>query len=593
MINYQIKLQPEKNTYSIKLSFIAKEPTHLLKLPTWIPGSYMIREFSKNITEIFAEQSNNATNNLISISCVQINKNSWLLLDLEIGNKIEVIYFVYAYDFGIRTAYLDHTRGYFNNSSLCLYVTNYENTSHKIIIENLPVNWSVATSLENSAKNEYTAKNYMELIDAPFELGILKTIEFMVDNTPHYLILSGTILDNIDYDNFIHDLQKICAYQIQMFGGTAPFAEYKFLLYLGGEIYTGLEHNSSTALMAPYYSVPLSSNLNQHENEEYIKLLGLISHEYFHSWNVKRIKPEVFNPYDLDSENYTTLLWWFEGVTSYYDDLVLYRTGIITKNKYLQIILDNINNVYKYAGVNKQSLANSSITSWIKYYRPDENTPNAVVSYYVKGAILAMCLDLYLRDNGKINLDSVMFELYKKWQNDGHGINEDELYDLISKYAGFEVREWLKPYVYDCNMLPFKDLLKNFGINLSVRQNSSFSTVGVIHEQNSNNKAIKNTSDIGCKILKIDFGYKILNIYENSIAAISNLAPNDVIIAINGIKLNNWERQIALYENEKSITLNVFRRETLLNIEVVLTKDVPVNVYDLFIEDDKKLLSWL
>lgn len=653
MINYQIQLQTNQNTYQIILSFIPTKSNHVLKLPTWLPGSYMIREFSKNITELSAVQhksmhgnskvvdhSHSLDNNLEEgdtqeggrleveeVSCFQINKNTWHLQNVSIGQEVLIRYSVYAYDFGIRTAYLDHLRGFFNNSSLCLYIEGYEDLPHKIVIGNLPNGWDIATSLENLGNNAHLAKNYMELIDAPFELGVLKSIEFMVGPTKHYLILSGTILENIDYACLIEDLQKICAYQIKMFGDVAPFLEYRFLIHLGGEIYTGLEHARSAALLVPYDSLPITNSTEvskYHDSKEYIKFLGLVSHEYFHSWNVKRIKPKLFSPYDLENENYTHLLWWFEGVTSYYDDLVLYRAGVISQKKYLQLILDNINNVYKYAGVNKQSLANSSLTTWIKYYRSDENTPNAVVNYYVKGAVLAMCLDLYLRNNTKTNLDHIIWSLYKKWQNDGQGIDEDELYNLISEYAGTAVGKWLKPYVYSCDMLPFIQLLKNFGVNLIAKQEAAFAANGVVTDMEEDNKektsllaremktekqelftsiaisnkkckikSTNNITDIGCKLLKVDIGYKILNIYENSMAAKSNLAPNDVIIAINSNKLTNWDRQISLYMNLATISLTIFRRDILLTIEVNLEQFSCVNIYDLYIEDTTKLSFWL
>lgn len=594
MINYQIKLQPNNNTYLVRLSFIPTQAVHVVKLPTWIPGSYMIREFSKNIVEFSAVQ-HKLNNN--GISYEQVNKNTWHLKGLAVGQEALVNYSVYAYDFGIRAAYLDHLRGFFNNSSLCLYIEGYEELPHKIMLESIPQKWSVATGLESIGNNAYLAKNYTELIDTPFEVGILKNIEFMVGATKHYLILSGTVLENIDFVRVIGDLQKICAYQIKMFGNVAPFSEYKFLVHLGGEIYTGLEHANSAVLMVPYYVLPVTNNADESklcDSEEYIRFLGVISHEYFHAWNVKKIKPTAFSPYDLENENYTHLLWWFEGVTSYYDDLVLYRAGIISQNKYLQLVLANINNVYKYAGVNKQSLANSSLTTWIKYYRPDENTQNAAINYYIKGAVLAMCLDLYLRDNTKTNLDAILLSLYQKWQNDKLGINEDELYGLISKYAGIDMTKWLNPYVYGCDMLPFTQLFKSFGISLIAKQELTYVANGVVlNEKKSEPKSNNTQTDIGCKLLKVEMGYKILNIYENSIAARSNLAPNDVIIAINGVKLTNWERQIALYAKLAIISLTIFRCDILLTIEVNLEASTFVNIYDLLVEDTKKLSSWL
>ena len=340
-ISYQITPCPQKHLYQVQLSFIATAAHQELSLPTWIPGSYMVREFSKNIIALSVNQAQ------IALRSSQINKNTWLISGLEVGLSVSVNYTVYAYEYGIRTAFLDHTRGYFNPSSLCLAVVGSETSQHKVSLIDLPLNWSVAGGLNSTSANTFVAQDYDELLDMPFELGQFKRLEFKVAGVSHYLILSGTILP-FDEARILADMHKVCEYQINLFGGVAPYQDYTFILNLSGEILTGLEHRNSTLLMATAHSLP---NLNRSNDEDYVKLMGLISHEFFHTWNVKRIKPQVFTPYNVNQENYTKLLWWFEGVTSYYDDLVLYRTGIIDQAQYLNIIVENLNNVYKFAGV--------------------------------------------------------------------------------------------------------------------------------------------------------------------------------------------------------------------------------------------------
>lgn len=588
MINYQISLIPNENQFAVILKFIPITNNHTLKLPTWIPGSYMIREFSKNINKLAVQQVGNT-----SLTFTQTNKNTWDINNLNVGAELEVSYNVYAYDFGIRTAYLDNLRGYFNNTSICLYVIGLENLEHRITLENIPPKWQVETSLKKEALNHFVAANYDELIDSPFELGQLKIINFTVANTLHHLVLSGNIIAGFDEARVINDLQKICEYQINMFGGIAPFSHYRFLLHLGGEIYTGLEHKSSTALMAPYYSLPIWGDTT--ENKEYIKLLGLISHEYFHSWNVKRIKPQVFTPYDLDNENYTSLLWWFEGVTSYYDDLVLYRTGIISQAEYLQIIVDNINSVYKYEGVNTQTLSNSSKTAWIKYYRQDENSPNSVVSYYIKGSLVAMCLDLLIRQEtgGVKNLDHVLLELYKKWCHDQNGIGEDELFKLINQYSNCNLNKYLESFINTCEPLPLVELFKKFGLDQLIVE-GHYSQSGKIYTDKIKDLSIDYLKyDLGFKLNKEVLGYRVTNIYTNTPASISNLAPYDLIIAINHIKLDNWEKQFALFQNSDSIILTVFRRTQLLEIEINLKQSQKCQIANLKVLDQSLLSNWL
>lgn len=587
MINYQISLIPNENQFAVTLKFIPITNNHTLKLPTWIPGSYMIREFSKNINKFAIQQVGNA-----NATFIQTNKNTWEINNLNVGVELEVSYNVYAYDFGIRTAYLDNLRGYFNNTSICLYILGLENLQHRITLENIPSKWQVETSLKKEARNHFVADNYDELIDSPFEIGALKIINFTVANTPHYLILSGNII-GFDEARVINDLQKICEYQINLFGGVAPFSDYRFLLHLGGEVYTGLEHKSSTALMAPYYSLPISGNAT--ENKEYIKLLGLISHEYFHSWNVKRVKPQVFTPYDLDNENYTALLWWFEGVTSYYDDLVLYRTEIISQVEYLQIVVDNINNVYKYEGVNTQTLSNSSKTSWIKYYRQDENSPNSIVSYYIKGSLVAICLDLLIRQEtgGVKNLDHVLLELYRKWCQDEKGISEDELFKLINQYSNCNLDKYLDSFINTCDPLPLNEIFKKFGLEQSIME-GHYSQSGKIYTDKIEDPSQDHLNhDLGFKLNKESLGYRVTNIYTNTPASMSNLAPYDLIIAINHTKLDNWEKQFVLFQNSNSIVLTVFRRAQLLEIEINLKQFDKCQIANLRILDQNLLANWL
>ena len=584
MISYSITLEVNTHTYLVTLSFVANKSKHTLKLPVWIPGSYMIREFSKNIVNLQILQSKN-----ICLS-TQINKNSWLLENLQVGSEVHVVYTVYANDLNIRGAFLDINRGSFNHSSLCLYVDGMEKYTHTITLNSLPLKWKIATSLTKLGKYKYRAKNYDELIDSPVELGNFVDWKFKIGDKPISFILSGTLVGQIDKSRFINDVSKICQKQIDLFGGVAPFKKYLFILYLGGEVYTGLEHQNSTLLMAPYYSMPI---LDQDSiNDEYLKLLGLISHEFFHVWNVKRIKPQAFNPYDLDNETYTNLLWWFEGITSYYDDLILYRAGLIDKKRYLGIIAKNINDVYKYDGVNQQTLANSSKTAWVKYYKPDENSPNALVSYYVKGSLVGMCLDLLIRSKTKHkSLDHVMLGLYKKWQVDGMGICENELPQLIKTFTGCDLSKQIYSFVDTCSELPLGKLLDKFGIVLYKVDNLRYSDVGSVVED-ATELPINTKFDLGCKLSKEFIGYRVVNVYNRSIAMDTGLSPNDVIIALDNLKLNDFEKQIGVYKQGSKIEITVFRHDKLIKLKMKL-RYPNCSIRYLKVLDNMQLAKWL
>ena len=580
-ISYQITPSPQKHLYQVQLSFIATSAHQELSLPTWIPGSYMVREFSKNIIALSVSQAQ------IALSSEQINKNTWLISGLEVGLSVSVNYTVYAYEYGIRTAFLDHARGYFNPSSLCLAVVGCETSAHKVSFIDLPLNWSVACGLNSTSENTFVAQDYDELLDMPFELGRFKRLEFKVAGVPHYLVLSGTILP-FDEARILADMHKVCEYQINLFGGVAPYQDYTFILNLSGEILTGLEHRNSTLLMAPAHSLP---NLNCSNDEDYIKLMGLISHEFFHTWNVKRIKPQVFTPYNVNQENYTKLLWWFEGVTSYYDDLVLYRTGIIDQTQYLNIIVENLNNVYKFAGVTQQSVANSSLTSWVKYYRQDENSPNSIVSYYVKGSLVALCLDLLLRSKSQFSLDSVMLHLFELWQSNPIGVAEDEFPALIQAATGVDLAEFIQQATETTEMLPYAELLSQFGLDLMTRLAKNHQDNGKFNLSSSSAVPLV-LGDLGAKLDKQALGYLVKNVYADTPAERAGLAANDLIIALNQVKLTNLEKQLGFIQNGESVELKLFRQERLLTLSLELSS-CEVKIFELALNDAKLLSNWL
>jgi predicted metalloprotease with PDZ domain len=582
MLKYIITPNTHSHIYLVKLQFTPNNATIKVKLPTWIPGSYMIREFSKNIINISAIQ------NKTPVKVQQTDKNTWKLSKLIINKHVIISYEVYAYDAGIRTAYIDSNRGYFNNTSLCLSVVDYENQEHQITLGKIPDKWEIATGLKKSG-NKYIAKNYAELIDCPFELGKFTRISFNIKDILHHIILSGVIPANFSKKSLIDDVSKICSTQIRLFGG-AGFKEYTFILNLSGDVYTGLEHENSTLLLAPYYSLPLKQH--KQRTGHYIKLLGLISHEYFHAWNVKRIKPQAFNPYNLDTENYTSLLWWFEGITSYYDDLMLYRAGVINQNEYLQMVIDNINKVYKYNGVKQQTLVNSSLTSWTKYYRPDENSPNVIVSYYTKGALVGLCLDLLIRNKtqNELSLDTVMRGLYTKWQADKHGILEDELPNLIAKYTGCNLHKQIKEFTQSTIDLPLKRLLTKYGINL-VQADGGYLGAGHVLTQKEK-LPMFDELNFGAKLIKEAEGCRVINVYTGSLASKSGIATNDLILALDKIRVSDIDRQIALYRVGDKVTVTLFRQDQLLNIDLKL-ENTKCSICYFRVMDNVLLANWL
>ena len=402
------------------------------RLPVWIPGSYLIREFARHFVAVRAETQGR------SLAIAKEAKDTWRAAPS--ATPVTVIAQIYAFDLSVRTAYLDASRGYFNGPAvfLCPDGRADRRCEVEIIAPDGDVGraWRVATTLPGDERStagfgRYHAANYDELIDHPVEMSDFASASFEAGGARHDIAVSGR--HRGDLDRLARDLARVCQWQCDLFGGApdsrAPFDRYLFQVTAVGDGYGGLEHRSSTSLLCKRGELPQPGVAKV--TDDYRRFLGLASHEYFHSWNVKRIKPAAFVPYDLGGENYTRQLWAFEGITSYYDDLALVRSGVIDHASYLELLGRAITTVLRNPGRHVQSVADSSFDAWIKHYRRDENSPNAVVSYYAKGSLVALSLDLILRANGS-SLDFAMRALWQQFGRTGTGVPEDGIARLAS-----------------------------------------------------------------------------------------------------------------------------------------------------------------
>ena len=449
--------------FAITLTIAHPQALQEVSLPVWIPGSYLVREFSKNLQELKAHQGKH------DVPLTQLDKHRWRA-DCSADKPLVLTYAVCAYDTSVRTAWLDASRGFFNGTSLCLQVRGQEKQPHTLEISNTPetAHWSVATGLAPAKVDKkgfgvYLAEDYDELVDCPFELGTFWVGRFTAGGVPHRFVVAGAA-PSFDDKRLLADTQKICEAAIRFWhgDGEAPFKSYLFMLNAVGDGYGGLEHRNSTALICGRRDLPRVGE--SRAGEGYITLLGLISHEYFHTWNVKRLRPAEFAQHDYGRENYTDLLWFFEGFTSYYDDMLLRRAGLIDDATYLKLITKTINQVHQTPGRAVQTVAQASFDAWVKYYRQDENTPNATVSYYTKGSLVALCLDLALRREGKCTLDDVMRGLWKRCQ--GGPMTEDDLRTVLRELAGRPVDAEIAQWVHSTAELPLADLLEAHGVHL-------------------------------------------------------------------------------------------------------------------------------
>ena len=458
-VHYRVQLHDlHAHLFRVTLTIAQPSARQRVSLPVWIPGSYLVREFAKNLQQLRARQGEE------SVAMHQLSKHQWEV-DCEAGTPLELEYEVSAYDTSVRTAWLDARRGFFNGTSLLLRVHDQEALTHRLQVLASPdaPHWQLATGMTAVAVDElgfgtYAAANYDELVDCPVEMGTFWSGHFNAGGVPHRFVVAGAPA-SFDGERLLADTQKICEAEIT-FWGTAPHASYVFMLNVTHDGYGGLEHCNSTALICSRPDLPRIGV--DKASDGYVQLLGLISHEYFHTWNVKRLRPAELVPYNYDQENYTQLLWFFEGFTSYYDDLLLRRAGLIDTATYLKLITKTLNQVQQTPGRQVQSVAASSFDAWVKYYRQDENTANATVSYYTKGALVAMCLDLKLRQEGSTTLDDIMRALWLRCR--GGAMTEADVLAVLQERTGRSWQAELQAWVHGTEDLPLPSLLAAHGI---------------------------------------------------------------------------------------------------------------------------------
>jgi predicted metalloprotease with PDZ domain len=574
-IQYKLNFNPKTHLIHVSVSISAPEETVLVRLPTWIAGSYMMREFAKHLVTI----EGNCTIQKLDKSTWQLSQK-WLITEPWVLN-----YAVYAYDLSVRGAYLDDSRCFFNATSVCLSVDGYAQAPHQlhIVQPSEQALWTVATMLDKVAVDAsgfgvYQAADYDELADTPVDMAPMRRFEFDVAGATHEFVVSGCVAD-FDAARLVADTQAICQAQIDFFGTGHPFKKrrYIFMLYVGNGIYGGLEHRDSTALMCDRKSLPaLGAN---ERSDDYVTLLGLISHEYFHNWNVKRIKPAAFVPYDLSQENYTTLLWAFEGITAYYDDVFLVRAGLISPERYLGLMAKTLSAVERTAGRHQQSLAEASFDAWIKQYRPDENAPNSHISYYTKGSLAALCLDLVIRNQTqqRLSLDDVMRQLWQDYLAQGddyQGVGEGDWEAIAAQVTGLNLSDFFELAIRSTTDLPVTDCLAVGGVALE------WQTANI-------------AADLGVTATPHAMGLLLNHVKSGGAAEAAGLAGGDILLALNGLKVGKTlEETLAAYETETTLSYHAFRREYLLSGLVTLQASSPhTAVLKAF--NDSALQAWL
>ena len=585
-ITYKVSpSRPEAHYFRVRLEVMAPSPEgECFSLPAWIPGSYMIRDFARHVVSMRAESEGE------SLPLVCLDKQRWKVVGARRSLILE--YQVYALDLSVRAAYLDTTLGFFNGTSLFLRVEGDEESECRLHLspppENVVGDWKVATSLPAMEVDErgyglYGAEDYWHLVDCPVQMGSFQGLEFQVGEVPHRMVVTGRAC--FDRARLGQDLAAICDEHVQLFG-ELPLQQYLFLVTAVGDGYGGLEHRDSTALLCSREDLPAPGL--EKPDRKYRRFLGLCSHEYFHLWNVKRIRPQRLAETDLSAEAYTELLWAFEGITSYYDDLAVVRAGCIRPADYLEELAQTITRVMRTPGRHIQSVAESSFYAWTKFYKQDENSPNAIVSYYAKGALVALGLDVTLRVRSadRLGLDDLMRRLWLDHGKTGRAVEEDGIQKAAEELLGESLEPFFTSFVEGTGELPLQEWLAELGIGMSLRAASGTEDQGG-YRSNTPDTDLEVPSALGLRhVQKGDF-LEITQVLEGGAAQQAGLSPGDRLISLGGLQVtsDNIKKLLQRHPKGRSLEVLAFRRDELMRFEVLPTP-APRDTCDLWLLSD-------
>ncbi len=577
---------PHAHLFELTLELPTPAPEgQRLSLPAWIPGSYMVRDFARHVLRLEA-QWQAAGGEPEALSVRKIDKSTWQCATLAagVGNGVlRVRWWVYAYDLSVRGAWLDQSRAYFNGVCVFLAAEGREHEPLRVRLERPQAaqdrGHRVATSLravevDSGGYGEYEAQDYADLIDHPVEISDIEREPFEVQGVPHALVLSGR--QRCDVDRLVQDLSTVCRQHHALLGWPEDLDRYEFLVHAADTMGGGLEHRYSNSCIVARDMLPRRGMAD--DDPRYVRLLALLSHEYFHLWNVKRTQPAAFQPFDLRGEQYTRTLWVFEGITSYYDKLALLRAGVISPKRYLKLLAEVITGVMRTPGRQQMSVAESSFDAWIKLYKRDENAHNALISYYSKGSLVALGLDLYLRatTEGKCSLDDVMRALWQRHGATGEGIGEGTFEALAEEVSGLPLGDYFARTVHGTEDPPLADALAKVGVRLEWQ----------VSEPDASRRAWHvGQLGAGCRlegdVVVLDY------VSHGGAAHEAGLSAGDRLLALDGIRLDAGNFRTRMRDSAAGMTasLHAFRRDELMQFLVTFAEP-PADTARLSVAED-------
>ncbi|TXK52204.1 M61 family metallopeptidase [Pontibacter qinzhouensis] len=517
------------------------------KMPVWAPGSYLIREFPKNVEGFVA--TDKAGKNL---RAEKIDKNTWRVYSQK-ASEVKVKYKVYAFELSVRTSFIDASHGYVNGTSVFMYPEGYQKQSGELVVKPYK-DWSkVSTGLTSTGNFTYTFPDYDVLADSPLEIGNHEVLTFTAAGVPHEVAMYGP--GNFVPDRLLADMKKVTETAVAIFG-ELPVKRYVFIVHNLQRSGGGLEHLNSTTLQTTSTSYGTESGYNG--------FLNLVAHEYFHLWNVKRLRPEPLGPFDYSQENYTTLLWVAEGFTSYYSNVICLRAGIITPQKFLDTVSGSIHAVENTPGNKVQTVSEASFDAWIKSYRPNENSRNTEVSYYTKGTVLGHLLNMELMNatNGAKNLDDVMQYMYNRYYKQlNRGYTEQEVKQALELVAGKKLDDFFRDYINGTKTPDYNCIFEAAGLQLV------------------NLNAGNNQVNWGATASPSDGKLIVRSLTRGSSAWQAGINVQDELLAIEGTRVASADEvtaALANYELGDRVQVLVNRSGKLQTLEVLLLKDESV-----------------
>ncbi len=591
------------HTFAVSVRIPARsQPVTTLTLPAWIPGSYMIRDFARHIVKI-----NATTEAGEAVALEKCDKQTW---QYHCPNQTVIVnYTVFAFDLSVRSAYINDQYAFCNGTSVFLQIQGLENQSLTLSVAK-PSNsaWQIYTSMppydaatpatpapqadsepnaDLSRQWHFHCESYSELIDHPLFIGIAQSQCFTVDGVEFEVLFSGDA--PVDIERICKDLEPVCQHHLSLFEKPYPMERYLFMTLLSDTGFGGLEHRNSTALLYPRFDLPLP---NEHgaRPDGYITFLSLCSHELFHTWNVKRIRPQVLVQPDLQREVFTEQLWIYEGFTSFYDDLTLARTGLITADKYLEIVGQNLTRLLHGGGRHLQSAAASSFDAWTRFYKQDASSVNHIVSYYTKGGIIAMGLDLLIRrqSDNQYSLDTVMKHLWNDYGKDERGTPDDVIATLCNDKLNIDVRDYLEGVVYGTEDVDLSQWLDDIGVSLHYRSKLNSADKGGTNAGNSGHPRL-----LGATVKTAPVGVTVVQVNADTAASEAGLHINDVLLAVDNFVVNeNLLQRLLNTTTQAQLRLTVIRDGRLLELSLPVRQASPQACY-FTVEDREKLQRWL